>query len=386
MSCTVSATGMASSPPTHAPRLGLIGCGYVSKYHIAASKALGTRVTATCDRKFDAAQRVAEQLDSRPFGTAEELLDSGLVDAVIIATPHFAHTQLALDAMDRNLHVLVEKPLTVTAGEADRLNAAHARKPHLVFAVDFQQRTWPLWNEVKRRLDDGSVGEIYRFNWTITDWYRTQHYYRQSAWRGTWTGEGGGVLVNQCPHQLDLICWFFGLPQRVLASTRFGKHHEIEVEDEVHAILEYPNGCVGSFITSTGEPFGQNRLEIFGDRALIRVTSLTSLEVITLSGSGREHTMTVAARDTTPAKTRWHAEYPEYEAEYIDIVKNFVEACAGRARPLASGTDAALSVDLANAMLMSGFEHRPVALPSDRGAFDRVLRTLQGAGEPREAN
>ncbi len=357
--------------------MGLIGCGYVSKYHIAASRLLCAPITATCDRKFEAAERVAGELGTKAFHTSEELLDSGLVDAVIIATPHFSHTQLALDAFDRNLHVLVEKPLTVTAAEADKLNAAHAKKPNLVFAVDFQQRTWPLWNEVRKRLADGSVGEVYRFNWTITDWYRTQHYYRQSAWRGTWTGEGGGVLVNQCPHQLDLICWFFGLPQRVLASTRFGKHHDIEVEDEVHAILEYPNGCVGSFITSTGEPFGQNRLEIFGDRALIRVTSLTQLEVVTLAGSGRDHTMTVAARDTTPAKTTWQAEYPEYEAEYVDLVKNFLESCQGRAKPLASGLDASASVDLANAMLLSGFEHRPVQLPSDRAAFNRVLETLQ---------
>jgi predicted dehydrogenase len=185
------------------------------------------------------------------------------------------------------------------------------------------------------------------------------------------------VLVNQCPHQLDLICWFFGLPQRVLASTRFGKHHDIEVEDEVHAILEYPNGCVGSFITSTGEPFGQNRLEIFGDRALIRVTSLTSLEVISLEKSGREHTMTVAARDATPAKSTWKQEYPEYEAEYVDIVRNFADACTGKAKVVAPGDEASLSVDLANAMLLSGYEHRPVSLPSDRAAFNRILKTLQ---------
>lgn len=370
---------MASSP-THKqlPRLGLIGCGYVSKYHIAASQVVGVPITATCDRKPEAAERVARQVGAQAFSTSEALLDSGLVDAVIIATPHFSHAELALDAFARDLHVLVEKPLTVTASDADRLTRAHAAKPHLVFAVDFQQRTWPLWNEVKKRLSDGSVGPVYRFNWTITDWYRTQHYYRQSAWRGTWTGEGGGVLVNQCPHQLDLICWFFGLPQRVLASTRFGKHHQIEVEDEVHAILEYPSGCVGSFITSTGEPFGQNRLEIYGDRALIRVTALTSLEVITLERSSREHTMTVAARDTTPAKTMWKAEYPEYENEYVDIVRNFVDACSGKATVIASGSDASQSVDLANAMLLSGYEHRPVALPSDRGAFDSVLQKLQG--------
>lgn len=368
---------MASSSTTDKPRLGLIGCGYVSKYHIAAARALGLQIMATCDRKIEAARNVADQVGAKSFGSADQLMESGLVDAVIIATPHFSHTQITLDAFARDLHVLVEKPLTVTASEADRLNAAHAAKPHLVFAVDFQQRTWPLWNEVKKRLTDGSVGEVYRFNWTITDWYRTQHYYRQSAWRGTWTGEGGGVLVNQCPHQLDLICWFFGLPQRVLASTRFGKHHDIEVEDEVHAILEYPNGCVGSFITSTGEPFGQNRLEIFGDRALIRVTALSQLEVITLEKSGREHTMTVAARDTTPAKAKWQAEYPEYEAEYVDIVRNFADACACKVNPVASGLDASASVDLANAMLLSGYEHRPVALPSDREAFDRVLKSLQ---------
>jgi predicted dehydrogenase len=360
------------------PRLGLIGCGYVSKYHIAASRAAGIPITATCDRKFEAAQSVAAQVDAKPFRTSEELLESGLVDAVVIATPHFSHAQLTLDAFARDLHVLVEKPLTVTVSEADKLTAAHAAKPHLVFAVDFQQRAWPLWNEVKKRLADGSVGDVYRFNWTITDWYRTQHYYRQSAWRGTWTGEGGGVLVNQCPHQLDLICWFFGLPQRVLASTRFGKHHQIEVEDEVHAILEYPNGCVGSFITSTGEPFGQNRLEIFGDRALIRVTSQTTLEVITLDRSGREHTMTVAARDTTPSKSTWKQDYPEYKNEYVDIVRNFGDACMGRTRAIATGEDASLSVDLANAMLLSGYEHRPAVLPSDRAAFDRVLKTFQG--------
>ena len=230
---------MPDVPDLTSIRLGLIGCGYVAKYHLAAAAALGVRFAAVCDRKPAAAAAVAAEAHADVFADAATLMNHAGVDAVIVATPHFAHAPIVLEAFERGLHVFVEKPLTVTVGEARRLVDAHASRPSLAFAVDFNQRAWPLWRHVRRLLDDGTVGPVARWQWTITDWFRNQSYFDASAWRGTWTGEGGGVLVNQCPHNLDLLCWFFGLPSQVMAVTSLGKHHRIEVEDEVHAILQY---------------------------------------------------------------------------------------------------------------------------------------------------
>ena len=369
--------------PTITPtslRLGLIGCGYVSKYHLAASAMLGVRIVAACDTKPEAVSGVAAKTGAKTYRDAEALMTSGTVDAVLIATPHLLHVPLAIRALELGLHVLCEKPLAVSAGEADRAIAAQAARPELVFAVNFNHRAWPLWRSIKSLIDAGTLGPIARYQWTITDWYRTQWYFNQSAWRGTWAGEGGGLLVNQCPHELDMIAHLFGPPTRVTARVRFGKHHDIDVEDEVHAIFDHgedSRGATGSFIASTGEPTGSNRLEIVGDRGIIRVTAEDEYELTTFAAPASQHTRTSQDRSQPPEFTTRRVVTGGHDNEYTDVLANFVDVCAGRAKPMASVADARTSIEMANAILLADDASHSVTLPVDRPAFAALLERRQ---------
>jgi predicted dehydrogenase len=368
------------SPATHRlPRLGLIGCGYVSKYHIAASAAVGTPLAAVCDRKPDAARALADRLNARCFDTPADLFRSGAVDAVVIATPHLQHVELAIAAVRAGLHVFIEKPLAVSASEACRLFAVLDQHPSRVCAVNFNHRAWPLWREIRKLIHENHIGDVVRFEWTITDWFRTQWYYEQSAWRGTWAGEGGGILVNQCPHQLDMLGWLFGAPERVVADVRFGKHHHLDVEDEVHALLHYPAGHTGCFIASTGEPCGVNRLDIVGDLGLLRIESETAYHFTQFATSARQHIHTNQTRNDPPAHTSRQVVVADHEDEYVVMIQNFIQACAGNAAPIASARDALQSIELANAILLSGVSGRAVSMPPDQAAFDALLEDKQRA-------
>jgi predicted dehydrogenase len=223
-----------------------------------------------------------------------------------------------------------------------------------------------------------------RWQWTITDWYRSQWYFEQSAWRGTWNGEGGGLLVNQCPHQLDLVTHLFGPPTRVLANVRRGKHHHITVEDEVHAVMDHANGATGCFIASTGEPCGTNRLEIVGDRGVIRVTAEDRYELISYATPASVHTATSQHRNAPPEYTTQTITVGGHEDEYRDVLANFIEACDVRQKPLASVADARGSIELANAILLSGETGRSVTLPVDRAAVAELLARLQREERERE--
>src|SRR5690606_24508546 len=229
----------------------------------------GGRLAAVADIDAARVKQVSEKHRVPGFTDPIALMDSGEVDAVMIITPHTLHPPLTIAAFERGLHVLTEKPVAVTAGDARRMNEAHDKRPELVYAAMFQQRTNPLYREVKRLLDEGRVGRLLRVNWTVTTWLRTQAYYNSGSWRATWEGEGGGVLLNQCPHNLDMLCWLAGMPTRVVADIGVGKYHDIEVEDEVCALLRFEDGATGTFVTNTAEYPGVNRLEIVGDLGTI---------------------------------------------------------------------------------------------------------------------
>ena len=249
-------------------RMGIIGLGGMGKYHaslLQEEKVPRCELTAVCD----AAPKQLEGWDGiKTFADSRKLIRSGEVDAVLIVTPHYGHTPIGIDALEQGLHVLVEKPISVHKKDCERLIAAHTDK-NLVFAAMFQMRTDPHYVRIKKLIDDGELGELQRVNWIVTEWFRTDAYYAASAWRATWKGEGGGVLLNQCPHNLDLLQWMCGMPARVRAFAGLGKHHDIEAEDDVTAYFEYANGATGVFITSTGEAPGTNRLEIAGDRGKV---------------------------------------------------------------------------------------------------------------------
>ena len=251
-------------------QIGVVGFGNMGSKHAEhVSELPSARLVAICDRNPARLEPGSAPADVARFTDFSTMLASTALDAVIIATPHYDHPDMCLAAFERGLHVLVEKPIAVQVKEAERMIAGYRRakqsKPNLVFASMFMQRTWGHWRAIKALIDSGALGALQRCTWLITDWFRTQQYYDSGEWRATWAGEGGGVLMNQSPHNLDLYQWLVGMPVRVHGFVHFGKHHRIEVEDEVTAYFEHANGAVGHFITTTGESPGTNRLEIVGD-------------------------------------------------------------------------------------------------------------------------
>lgn len=238
-------------------RFGIIGVGNIGTVHaryLLAGTVKDACLTAVCDNNADKHAAIRQLVGDAValFISAEEMLNSGLVDAVIVATPHYAHPGLSMMAMRLGIHTLCEKPAGVCTAQVHEMNTC-ARECDVVFGMMYNQRPNPLYQKVKDLIDSGELGELRRSNWIITNWYRSQSYYNSGGWRATWKGEGGGVLLNQDPHQLDLWQWLVGMPIRLRAFCQFGKHRQIEVEDEVTAYAEYANGATGVFITTVAE-------------------------------------------------------------------------------------------------------------------------------------
>ena len=246
-------------------RFGIIGMGNMGTAHaqnFLKGKINEMRLTAVADINPEKLKWAEKNVPfAKRFNTAEDLMKSGEVDAVIIATPHYFHPPLVIEALKNGLHVVSEKPAGVYTKQVREMNE-FAAKQDKTFAMMFNQRTNSVYRKIKQIIDSGKYGEIRRVNWIITDWFRTQFYYNSGGWRATWSGEGGGVLLNQCPHQLDLWQWICGMPCKIRAFCHEGKWHDIEVEDDVTIYAEYPNGATGVFITTTGDCPGSNRLEI----------------------------------------------------------------------------------------------------------------------------
>jgi predicted dehydrogenase len=248
-------------------RIGIVGLGNMGFAHaqnILAGKINRLELGAVADTDPGKLLRVPQ---AKGFKSAAEMMASGLIDAILIATPHYDHTTIGIAALKAGLHVMVEKPISVHRADCERLIAAYAgREGKQVFAAMFNQRTDLYYRKIRELIRSGELGEIRRVNWIITNWFRTHAYYASGGWRATWAGEGGGVLLNQCPHNLDLFQWMFGMPVTLSAQCAFGRYHDIEVEDDVTATMRFANGATGVFITSTGEAPGTNRLEITAER------------------------------------------------------------------------------------------------------------------------
>src|SRR5580658_10688356 len=248
-------------------RLGIIGMGNIGSHHadyLLAGKIKRCELTAVSDAFVDKLAKYQER-GLKVFSNGEDLIRSGEVDAVIIATPHYQHTSLGIAALHAGLHVMVEKPISAHKADAERLIAIRQKHPRQVFAAMFQMRTESRYAKIKKLITDGELGQIVRFSWIITEWFRTEAYYASGGWRATWKGEGGGVLINQCLHQLDMLQWLLGMPARVRSFVQLGRFHNIEVEDNVTAYMEFPNQATGIFVSNTGEAPGTNRLEIVGE-------------------------------------------------------------------------------------------------------------------------
>ncbi|HEX4083428.1 MAG TPA: Gfo/Idh/MocA family oxidoreductase [Chthoniobacteraceae bacterium] len=357
-------------------RLGIAGLGNMGAAHarsVLAGDVPRMRLTAVCD--YDAV-RFPGYEGVRTFADPGAMIRSGEIDAILIATPHYTHTTMGIDALGQGLHVLVEKPISVHKRDCEKLIAAH--RGDAVFAAMFNQRTDPFYQKIRGLIRNGEMGEIRRVNWIITNWFRTEAYYASGGWRATWAGEGGGVLLNQCPHNLDLLQWMFGMPASVRAFCRFGQYHDIEVEDDVTAYLQFKNGATGVFITTTGEAPGTNRLEIAGERGRL------VYENDQLRFTRNEVEMTAFSRKTdqgfaTPPT--WDVRIPVagHGEQHIGILKNFAEAILDGAPLIAPGAEGIHSVELANAMLFSTFTGRTIELPLDGKAYEGRLKKLIAA-------
>lgn len=341
-------------------RIGVVGLGNMGSVHAAVlndGKVPGAILTAVCDINPSKQAWTDDSLDTQVafFSDAQTMFGSGKVDAVVIATPHYDHPPLAIAAFKQDLHVLIEKPAGVYTKQVREMNEV-AAKSDQVFAIMFQVRQQGAYRKLRELIQEGHVGELRRVNWTATSWFRTQFYYNSGGWRATWAGEGGGILMNQCPHNLDMWQWLFGMPERVRASCYYGKHHDIEVEDEVFAQMEYANGAIGTFIVSTGETPGWNRLEVFGNNGCV------------LLENGRlRFQRTVRPVDEHIAQ--WPAEFDKPEVwdcdievrshsrdeGHVSVMKELVSAIRERAQLTAPGAEGINGLMLANAMLLSSW-------------------------------
>lgn len=358
-------------------RLGIIGMGNIGRHHaeyLRAGKVNRCELVAVCSTSPG---KLEKYLPLKVYDDGEKLIRSGIVDAVLIATPHYQHTSLGIAALENGLHVMVEKPISAHKADAERLIAAakKQKRKKLVFAGMFQLRAEPRYLKIRKLLQEGELGEIARISWIITDWYRTEAYYTSGGWRATWKGEGGGVLLNQCLHNLDILQWLGGMPARVRGFCQLGRYHSIEVEDNVTAYMEYPNGATGVFITSTGEAPGTNRFEIAGTRGRV------VLEKDKLSFIRNEVSMTEFSKTSKVGFLKpdvWNVDIPieNAPAPHATLMQNFVDAILDGAPLIAPGEDGIHSVELANVMLYSSLIDKTVELPMDSAAFEKKLKQL----------
>ncbi len=369
-------------------KLGIIGFGNMGSGHfrnIIAEDACELEVTAIADpleaRKKYVETCINNQKAKTPdkeiptpaiFDDGSELIKSGLCEAILIAVPHYDHPRFAIEGFKAGLHVMCEKPAGVYTLQVREMIAEADKHPELKFGMMFNQRTNCVYRKMKEIIESGELGETRRVNWIITDWFRSQSYYDSGAWRATWSGEGGGVLLNQCPHQLDLWQWICGLPVKVDAKLHFGKWHDIEVEDEVNAYVEYANGATGTFITSTGEAPGANRFEVVMDggtlicennKLIMKKMERTATEAIAENRTGFDVPKTEIIEVETDGLNEQHKG-----------VRNAFAAAILRGEPMiADGREGINGLLVSNAMHLSAWTGKPVTLPFDEQLYKDLL-------------
>lgn len=343
-------------------RLGVIGYGNMGTSHcknVAAGKVPKMELAAICDIA-EARRNVAKENHSGVpvFDSATELYKSGLCDVVIVATPHYDHPRLVEEAFSYGLHVITEKPAGVYTKQVLEMNEA-AEKSGKLFGIMYNQRTNPVYRKVREMVQSGALGHIKRISWVITDWYRPQAYHDSCTWRSTWRTEGGGALINQNPHQLDLWQWMFGMPDKVTAFASFGKYNDIEVEDDVTAYFEYENGTTGTYITSTGEAPGTNRLEVACDmgRLIVEHDKISFDRNVV---SEREFNKTNTGIFSKPEC--WKCEIPIWGAneQHVGIFKDVTNALLKGTELLAPGYEGINGLTISNSIHYSAWTGKTV--------------------------
>lgn len=367
-------------------RIGIIGYGRMGSQHTKSfldnkiPNAVLTAIADTDPKRVEEAKKVCGDKVSY-FQNGYDLIHSGLVDAIIPTVPHYYHPSLCIEAFHAGLNALCEKPAGVYTKQVEMMNE-EAKKSGKVFGIMYNQRTNPLYIKARDLVKSGELGELIRTNWIITNWYRSQSYYDQSTWRARWKGEGGAVLLNQNPHNLDLFQWICGMPTRVKADMWFGKYRNIEAEDEVYALVEYPNGAVGSYITATSDTPGTNRLEITGTKGKLVIENDTIVFYRL-----REDSVSFNARykGGIGQPEVWKCEIP-VKGTYTShpgIIKNFCDAILTGAKLIAPGEEGILGLSISNAMHMSAFKGGVwVDLPLDGDEYMEMLKEKCGGELP----
>ena len=359
-------------------KYGIIGLGNMGTGHIGnimSGKVPNATVTAIADIKKDRVDRIQDKYPETNFEkyyTASDLIQKANVDAVLVAVPHYDHPVIVIEALKKGLNVICEKPAGVYTKQVKEMMEV-AKNSKGLFTMMFNQRTNCVYRKMREIIREGGIGEITRVNWIITTWFRTQIYYDSGDWRGTWSGEGGGVLFNQCPHQLDLISWIVGEnPKTVRSFCHFGKWHDIEVEDDVTAYFEYSNGATGVFITTTGEHPGTNRLEISGRKGklLVENDKLIYYKTEDLEKYIKESTNGFG----NPETQRIEVETDGENLQHVGICRNFTNAILGKEELFVDGTEGINGVELMDAMLLSTWLDKPVQIPIDDDLYYEELK------------
>lgn len=351
-------------------RFGIIGIGNIGIVH--AKNLLGGKIengvlSAICDidpEKIEAVRKLDGGDKPVAFSDYKEMYKSGLIDAVIVAVPHYSHPQMTIEALEAGIHAISEKPAGVYTKQVKEMNAA-AEKAGVLFSMMFNQRTNCVYRKMREMVQNGTIGDVKRINWIITNWYRPQSYYDSGKWRATWKEEGGGVLFNQCPHQLDLLWWILGmLPSRVRSFCHFGKWHDIEVEDDVTVYMEFPNGATGVFVTSTADAPGTNRFEVLGDKGKLVVEN-DKLTATLLEQSEREYNATCTTGHGEPKSYVADVELDGQNPQHAGILNNVANAILGIEPLFVDGKEGLNEVELMDSMLLSTWLDKTVELPID---------------------
>jgi predicted dehydrogenase len=373
-------------------RFGVVGCGNMGVGHaknFLDGKITNGCVSAVCDIDTDKFEFFKEKFGDtiKYFTDAETMFKSGECDVVMICVPHYDHPKLAILAMDNNLHCIVEKPAGVYTLQVKEMLKRHESSDKIL-GIMFNQRTNPVFKKMREMIQSGAIGEIKRTNWIITNWYRTQDYYDSGEWRATWVGEGGGVLYNQAPHNLDLFQWIIGMmPSKVHAFCHFGKWHNIEVEDDVTCYCEYPNGATGVFITTTADAPGTNRFEVTGTKGTLIMDVVENkdfhLYFSELEVDEREHCKNAEGFNRPPCKPRVEIDIESDNPQHSGICNNIANAILGLEEVYAPASDGLCGVQLANAMLLSAWLNKAVEIPFDDEMFYEELKKRIAVSKPR---
>lgn len=382
---------------TQKVRLGIVGYGTQGSAYarfITEGQVPHMNIGAVCDTDPSALDRAQENHPDAPrYENYRHLLASGNVDAIVTCVPHYLHPEMGVAALEQGIPVLVEKPAGVYTRQVEELNKAAAAHPDVPFAIMFNQRNNSLYRRIKEIVDTGEIGAIRRTNWIITTWWRPQSYYDQSAWRATWGGEGGGVLMNQAPHQLDLWQWICGVPKSVYSKVSFGFRRDIEVEDEVTALVDYGNGATGTFVTATHDLTGTDRFEILGDQGKIVVDDSTIATITRLTRPERNISADMNMQDVQKIlMSGWNPEQlmttetiesdSAWGEQHIGVLENFAQHILDGTELLAPGSDGINGVRLANAIHLSAWKHQEVPLDFDPDEYLRLLnKRIEAEGQ-----